>query len=87
MIYPSQFANRLQINENENENEEDDWSSSESSDGPTAEELLSYMMLNPMSVSTMNDQIPLENYVLAECPVSNKHVPSMIQILIIKCTT
>ena len=83
-------------NENEeddgNENEKDDWNSSESSDSEfsdhtTPEELLSYMMFNPMTVTSINDQIPLDNYVLTECPVSNKHAQNMIQILIIKCTT
>ena len=79
-------------NGNENENEEADWSSSESSDSEfldhtTPEELLSYMMFNPMTVTSTYDQIPLDNYVLTECPVSNKHAQNMIQILIIKCTT
>ena len=79
-------------NGNENENEEADWSSSESSDSEfldhtTPEELLSYMMFNPMTVTSIYDQIPLDNYVPTECPVSNKHAQNMIQILIIKCTT
>ena len=79
-------------NGNENENEEADWSSSESSDSEfldhtTPEELLSYMMFNPMTVTSIYDQIPLDNYVPTECPVSNKHAQNMIQIHIIKCTT
>lgn len=88
VIYPSQFASRLQRNESEEDGMDNgEGSDSEASDYATPEELLRYMMFDPITMSSSSSQVPLDDYVVIHCPVSNKHAQNMIQILIIKCTT